>query len=179
MWPRTRPPRLRKFPAIVVNVRFSIFPVRGGAARTADAGWIAPALFVVNKPIHRTGTGPRTAGTSTRTKFNPVREMRPRMVIDQVAFTAGQHLRVQQEIERCARELWCAGGCCSGTALNDWLQAEREVLEQFIGAFAERRALRHSSRPGCSARIARRKRAARILKRGRTIAAGIHNQPSH
>jgi hypothetical protein len=50
-----------------------------------------------------------------------------------VGFTSGEHLGVQEQIERRARELWCAGGCRLGTALNDWLQAEREVLEQFMG----------------------------------------------
>src|SRR5258706_6966483 len=55
-----------------------------------------------------------------------------------VVFTSGEHLGVQEQIERRARELWCAGGCRHGTALNDWLRAEREVLEQFIGACARR-----------------------------------------
>jgi len=50
-------------------------------------------------------------------------------------FTVEDHLRVQQQIEARANELWRAGGCCDGTALSDWLRAEREVLEQFVLAY--------------------------------------------
>jgi hypothetical protein len=58
-----------------------------------------------------------------------------------VGFTSGEHLGVQEQIERRARELWCAGGCRHGTALNDWLLAEREVLEQFIRVCTQRHSL--------------------------------------
>src|SRR5258708_3956260 len=90
------------------------------------------------KAKHEIAEASEVPGTSARTKFNPVREMPPGMTGGRAAFTAEEHLRVQQEIERCARELWCAGGGCSGTALNDWLRAECDVLEQFIGAYAKR-----------------------------------------
>lgn len=83
-----------------------------------------------------------------------------------VVFTSGEHLGVQEQIERRARELWCAGGCRHGTALNDWLQAEREVLEQFIQVCARRHSLTQSS-----VGVARNKPETQIIKRGRTIAA--------
>jgi len=97
-------------------------------------------------------------------------ELSPGRIVEGLVFTMEEHLRVQQQIERRARELWCAGGCRQGTALNDWLQAEREVLEQFIRAYARRHSSPQSSRPGPAARVARTRPETRILKRGRTIA---------
>jgi len=47
-------------------------------------------------------------------------------------FTVDDHLRVQQQIEERANEIWRAGGCCDKAALSDWVRAEREVLEQFV-----------------------------------------------
>jgi hypothetical protein len=67
-----------------------------------------------------------------------------------VVFTAEKHLIVQEQIERRARELWGVGGCCHGTALNDWVQAECEILEHFILAYA-----RPHSFPPSSAGVAR------------------------
>ena len=52
--------------------------------------------------------------------------------------TAEGHLRLQEQIERRANELWRAGGCRDGTSLSDWLQAEREVLEQRARAYQRR-----------------------------------------
>jgi DUF2934 family protein len=49
-----------------------------------------------------------------------------------VNLSADDHLRVQKEIERRAHELWLAGGCRQTASLHDWLQAEREIMEQFI-----------------------------------------------
>jgi len=63
------------------------------------------------------------------------------------------------------------GGCQEGTAISDWLQAEREVLEEFIEAYIRARSRPWSSRPKSSVNFTRRKAKARILKRGRTIAA--------
>jgi hypothetical protein len=83
-----------------------------------------------------------------------------------VGFTSGEHLGVQEQIERRARELWCAGGCRHGTALNDWVQAECEVLEQFIRVCARRHSL-----PQSSVGIALSKPETQILKRGRTDTA--------
>jgi Protein of unknown function (DUF2934) len=80
-----------------------------------------------------------------------------------VRFTSGEHLGVQEQIERRARELWCAGGCRHGTALNDWLQAEREVLEQFIQVCTRRHSL-----PQSSVGVALSKPETQILKRERT-----------
>lgn len=59
-------------------------------------------------------------------------ELSPARIVEGVVFRVEEHFKVQQQIERRANELWCAGGCRDGTALNDWLQAEREVVEQFI-----------------------------------------------
>ena len=53
-------------------------------------------------------------------------------------FTVDDHLRVQQQIEEHAYKLWRAGGCCDHAALRNWLQAEREVVEQFVIAYALR-----------------------------------------
>jgi hypothetical protein len=83
-----------------------------------------------------------------------------------VGFTSGEHLGVQEQIERRARELWFRGGCRHGTALNDWVQAEREVLERFILACARRHSL-----PQSLVGVARSKPETRIQKRGRTITA--------
>jgi len=47
-------------------------------------------------------------------------------------FTVADHLHAQQQIEKRAHELWRSGGRCDGTALSDWLRAEREVLGQFV-----------------------------------------------
>lgn len=83
-----------------------------------------------------------------------------------VVFTSEEHLRVQEQIERRARELWCAGGRRHGTALNDWLQAEREVLEQFIRICARRHSL-----PQSAVGVAGSKSETQILKQGRTVTA--------
>jgi hypothetical protein len=50
-------------------------------------------------------------------------------------FTVADHLKVQIQIERRARELWLAGGAHENTALDNWLNAEREALEEFIQAY--------------------------------------------
>jgi hypothetical protein len=99
-----------------------------------------------------------------------MREPSPSLIVERVAFTIGEHFEVQQQIERRARELWCLQGCQDGSALNDWLQAEREVLEHFIWAYARRRALRQAPRRGALVRVAQKKPEAPILKRGRAIA---------
>jgi hypothetical protein len=39
-------------------------------------------------------------------------------------------LRLKKRIEERAHELWVMGGCTDGSALSDWLQAEREVAGQ-------------------------------------------------
>lgn len=128
-------------------------------------------LFVVNKPIHRTDSQTRTANPRRRMELYQMRKPSPGLIVERVVFTAGEHLEAQQQIERRAREIWRAGGYRRGTALNDWLQAEREVLEQFIWAYARRHALRQPSAKGTLAGIARKNPEARTLKRPRTIAA--------
>lgn len=47
-------------------------------------------------------------------------------------FTVAEHLKVQEQIEQRAYELWLAGGSHQDIALDHWLNAEREVLEDFI-----------------------------------------------
>ena len=49
-------------------------------------------------------------------------------------FTVAEHLRVQREIEQRAHRLWRLNGCGMQTALSDWLQAEVQVLIEFIEA---------------------------------------------
>ena len=53
-------------------------------------------------------------------------------------FTANDHLRAQMQIEQRAYELWRARGCRQDGALDNWLQAEGEVLEEFIRAYRNR-----------------------------------------
>jgi len=48
------------------------------------------------------------------------------------AFTAAEHLRVQQEIEARAHDFWRKRGDRPDHALDDWLRAEREVVARFI-----------------------------------------------
>ena len=81
-----------------------------------------------------------------------------------VIFTAEEHLVVQEQIERRAHEIWGLGGYCHGTALNDWVKAECEIVENFILACA-----RSHSVPQSSAAVASSKPGTRFLKRGRTI----------
>jgi Protein of unknown function (DUF2934) len=47
-------------------------------------------------------------------------------------FTVTDHLKVQEQIEQRAYELWLAGGSRQNGALDNWLNAEHEVLENFI-----------------------------------------------
>jgi hypothetical protein len=54
------------------------------------------------------------------------------------AFTVDDHVWVQQQIEKRAHALWRAGGCRKGVALGDWLQAEGEISQEFILAYAQR-----------------------------------------
>lgn len=49
-------------------------------------------------------------------------------------FTAAEHLKVQEQIEQRAYELWLDGGSRQNGALKNWVRAEREVLEDFIRA---------------------------------------------
>jgi len=50
-------------------------------------------------------------------------------------FTVADHLKVQMQIEQRAHELWLAEGAHENTALDNWINAEREVLEEFIQAY--------------------------------------------
>ena len=49
-------------------------------------------------------------------------------------FTVTDHLKVQMQIEQRAHELWLSEGAHENTALDNWLNAEREVLEEFFQA---------------------------------------------
>ena len=51
---------------------------------------------------------------------------------------AEQHLRAQTNIERRAHQLWFAQGCRAGVALNDWVRAECEVVQDFCQALLSR-----------------------------------------
>ncbi len=98
----------------------------------------------------------RTGSAWARAESRQTREQTPGLIVEQVIFTAREHLGAQEQIERRAHELWCAGGCRHDTALKDWLQAEREILEQFIWAYARRHALRHFAKTGTSPVVARK-----------------------
>src|ERR1700722_12585808 len=73
---------------------------------------------------------PAEAGPAMRNGHSSqMRELSPDRIAEGVVFRVEEHLRVQQQIERRARALWLAGGCRDGAALNDWLQAEHEIVE--------------------------------------------------
>jgi hypothetical protein len=178
MPPHAMPSGLRQTAAYVMNILvFETFPARGGLVPVAHTGWVFLTLSVLNKQIHLNSAQTRTSNTWERTELPQIRKPLPSMIAEKVIFTAEEHLKTQRQIERRAREIWCAGGCRDGTALGDWLQAEREVLEQFIWAYARRDALRQSSRPRASVGCARKKTEARILKRRGTM-AGRDLQPT-
>jgi hypothetical protein len=44
--------------------------------------------------------------------------------------TEDAQFRLKKRIEERAHELWAMGGCTDGSALSNWLQAEREVSGQ-------------------------------------------------
>jgi hypothetical protein len=48
------------------------------------------------------------------------------------SFTVAEHLLVQRKIERRAQEIWAEGGWRGNSQLGDWLQAEREIVEDFV-----------------------------------------------
>jgi hypothetical protein len=101
-----------------------------------------------NKPTRRRGPQSLAVNAWWPAQRQQTAEQSPRLIVERVIFTAEEHREVQQQIERRARELWCAAGRRRGNASNDWLQAEREVLEQFIWAYARRNALEQSSSQG-------------------------------
>ena len=55
-----------------------------------------------------------------------------------VVLAAEQHLRAQTNIERRAHQLWLAQGCRAGVALNDWIRAECEVVQNLCQALLSR-----------------------------------------
>jgi hypothetical protein len=110
--------------------------------------------------------------TALNGHIHQIRELPPSDIVEGVVFRIEEHLRVQQDTERRAFELWCAGGCRDGTALVDWLQAEREVLEQFIEDYIRRHSWPRRSRPKSSLSFARGKPETRVLRRGRTTTPG-------
>jgi len=86
---------------------------------------------------------PHTTSPSCRQKpprperpvFKPTRRLVPmsrRHHLVSHVFTAEEHVRVQEQIEQRARELWRQRGERSNNPLNDWLQAEGEVVARFI-----------------------------------------------
>jgi len=79
-------------------------------------------------------------------------------------FTVEDHLRVQQQIEARANELWREGGCCDQSALSDWLRAEREVLEQFVLDYDARQPARRESSRRAAAEVKARSPKTTILR---------------
>jgi len=56
-----------------------------------------------------------------------------------VILATEQHLRAQTQIEQRAQQLWFERGSRPGNALNDWLRAEREVVQNLCAALRHRR----------------------------------------
>ena len=52
--------------------------------------------------------------------------------------SAEEHLWLNWELERRSREIWLSGGCREGSALANWLQAERETWQRFVRSHAQR-----------------------------------------
>jgi Protein of unknown function (DUF2934) len=97
------------------------------------------STMIEGERIHRTSFEHRAADIRA-TEFHPNRRPAPRMIVEKVVFTIEEHLKAQQQIELRARELWRVGGCRPDTTLQDWLDAEREVLQKFIWDYARRHA---------------------------------------
>lgn len=74
----------------------------------------------------------------------------PGKIVEGPLFTIEEHIGVQQHIERHAHEIWRAGRCRHATALSDWLQAERETVEEFAAAYARRQSFPPVSRNNVS-----------------------------
>lgn len=49
-----------------------------------------------------------------------------------------EEIGLREQIEKRAYALWQVGGCRHGNDVDDWLQAEREVLAQSAGTSGER-----------------------------------------
>ena len=109
--------------------------------------------------------------TALNGHIHQIRELPPSSIVEGVVFRIEEHLRVQQQTERRAHELWCVGGRRHDTALSDWLQAEQEVLEVFIGGYIREHSWPRSPRPGFSVGVPCRKAKARILKHRQAITA--------
>ena len=58
-----------------------------------------------------------------------------------VVLATEQHLRAQTHIKRRAHQLWFDQGCRAGVALNDWVQAEYEVIQNLCHALLSRNTL--------------------------------------
>ncbi len=58
-----------------------------------------------------------------------------------------QHLRAQTQIEQRAEQLWFAAIGRPVGALNDWLRAEREVVNKLCDALLQRNQHEHSATP--------------------------------
>lgn len=80
----------------------------------------------------------------------------PKRINAVVNLTRDEHLQVQKEIERRAHELWNAAGCRQTASLNDWIEAEHEVMEQFL-QFRLRRNSRQSDPTGAAQRANKRR----------------------
>jgi len=89
-------------------------------------------------------------------------------------FTADDHLWVQAQIEKRAHERWRAGGCREGVAFSDWLQAEDEVLKQFILAFGQPHPLRQASSPKCKTPVADPRQRAKLKMQQRHSASPMN-----
>lgn len=94
------------------------------------------AREIVRRPFPRPGKKGRAKAQNTNHRERPVQlvyaSLPPAAVL-----AVEQHLRVQTQIEQRARQLWLAAVSRPVAAANDWLRAEREVVNELC------RALRH------------------------------------
>jgi hypothetical protein len=66
-----------------------------------------------------------------------------------VILATGQHLRAQTQIERWAQQLWFAENGRSEDTLDNWLRAEREVVQNLSEALLHRNGQESESTPAC------------------------------
>ena len=108
-------------------------PARSPGARTTSADPGRHEVFLgtslMGERRRRPGESERKATARMTTRVHET----PQGRIDS---SGDEPLRLQERVEKRAYELWLTGGCRHGNDVGDWLQAEREVLEQRAEASA-------------------------------------------
>lgn len=102
-------------------------PARSPGARTTSADPRRHEVFLRTSLMgeRRTRPGERKRKATARMTTRVHETLQGRS-----GSSGDEPLRLQERIEKRAYELWLTGGCRHGNDLSDWLQAEREVLEQ-------------------------------------------------